>query len=198
MHDLNDTDLVVKITRSSERAFRELYERYHRQMYYVAKKYVKEPSLAEDAVQDIFVKLWENRGSLDSSKSIKGFLFTMLKNHVLNMIRDRKKEIISVSGVPEENLSHQNLTDDEIVYQEYQEIVERGLHKLSERKKEVFKLKMNGHSNAQVAEMLQISVQTVKTHYYNGSKFIRDYLKHHANIFFVLLAVSISSFLLML
>lgn len=183
MHDLNDTILAEHIRQGSEQAFREIYDRYHKQMYYIAKKYVKEPGLAEDAVQDIFVKFWKNRDNLDSSKSIKGFLFTMLKNHVLNMIRDRKQQIISVSSVHEEDLPQQNLTEDEVVYEEYEGIVERGLDELSDRKREVFELKVHGHSNAQVAAMLNISVRTVKTHYYNGSKYMRTYLKNHANIF---------------
>lgn len=192
MHEVNDTILVEHIRQGREQAFRELYDRYHRQMYYIAKKYVKDASLAEDAVQDIFVKVWEKRDSLDPSKSIKGYLFTLLKNHVLNMIRDRKKQIVSVSDVPEGEFPQKNSTDEEMVYNEYQDIVERGLEQLTDRKREVFELKVNGHSNAQVAEMLHISVRTVKTHYYNGSKFIRTYLKNHANIFLILMAVSLS------
>lgn len=183
MHELSDLILSQKICQGSEEAFREIYERYHIQMYFIAKKYVKDPGLAEDAVQDIFVKLWTKRQHLDESKSIKGFLFTMLRNHVLNMIRDRKKEIISCSIVQNEKPPPKNLTDDELIYNEYQEIVKKGLDELSDRKREVFELKMmGGHTNSEIADMLEINVRTVKTHYYNSSKFMKVYLKSHADI----------------
>ncbi|MDX1642220.1 MAG: RNA polymerase sigma-70 factor, partial [Balneolaceae bacterium] len=174
MYDLNDTDLAKKIRTGNNKAFRELYDRYHVQMYYIAKKYVKSSDLAKDAVQEIFVKLWEKRDLIDETKSIKGFLFIMLRNHVLNMIRDKKDEIISISIVRIHNLPTRNLTEDELVYKEYHDIVEKGLKELSDRKREVFELRtLQGHSNSEVADLLNINIRTVKTHFYKSSKFMR-------------------------
>lgn len=197
MHDLTDTFLAQKIRNGSEKAFREIYERYHVQMYYIAKKYVKDAALAEDAVQDVFLKLWNKRQRLDAEKSIKGFLFTMLKNHLLNMLRDHKKEIISVSAVQVELLPNKNMTEEELVYKEYHDIVKRGLRELSDRKREVFELKaFNGHTNSEIADLLKINVRTVKTHYYNSSQFIREYLKIHSGIISLLFALCTTALLL--
>lgn len=198
MQELKDIELLKHIRAGSEKAFREIYDRYHVQMYYIAKKYVKDSSLAKDAVQEIFVKLWEKRNKLDENKSIKGFLFTMLRNHVLNMIRDRKKDIVSVSEVDRELLPKKNLTEDEMVYKEYHDIVKEGMAELSERKREVFELRaMNGHSNSEVAEILKINIRTVKTHYYNSSKFIRAYLKDNAGIMMFLFVLGSTAFLIL-
>ncbi|MCC5905819.1 MAG: RNA polymerase sigma-70 factor [Balneolaceae bacterium] len=191
MHESKDTDLVRYIRNGNEKAFREIYDRYNVQMYYIAKKYVKDGRLAEDAVQDIFVKLWEKRFQLDATKSIRGFLFTMLRNHVLNMLRDNKKEIVDVSKVNMELLPKKNLTEEELIYKEYHEVVKKGLDELSGRKREVFELKAySGLTNSEVAEMLKINIRTVKTHYYNSSKFIRAYLKDHAGIFLFLFSLT--------
>jgi RNA polymerase sigma-70 factor (family 1) len=198
MHDLNDTILTGKIRDGNEEAFREIYDRYHVQMFFIAKKYVKDKSLAEDAVQDIFVKLWEKRSRLDDTKPIRGFLFTMLRNHVLNMIRDRKKEIVSVAEVSMELMPKENLTEDDLIYKEYHEVVKKGLDELSDRKREVFELKAySGHTNSEVAEMLKINIRTVKTHYYNSSRFIRNYLKNHAGIVSFLVALSSIGYLIL-
>lgn len=192
MHDLNNTILSKKIREGCEEAFREIYDRYHIQMYYIAKKYVKDPGLSEDAVQDIFVKLWMKRRKIDETKSIKGFLFTMLRNHVLNMIRDKKDEIVSMAEMNMETLPKKYVTDDELLYKEYHDIVQKGLNELSSRKREVFELKaINGHSNSEVADLLKINIRTVKTHYYNSSKFIRAYLKNHAGILGLLIFLSL-------
>ncbi|MEX2345462.1 MAG: RNA polymerase sigma-70 factor [Balneolaceae bacterium] len=197
MYDLKDTVLAKKIRAGSEKAFREIYDRYHVQMFYIAKKYVKDSNLADDAVQDIFVKLWEKRDRLDETKSLKGFLFTMLRNHVLNMLRDRKKEITSMSKVNETQLPSQNITDEEVLYKEYHNIVKKGLNELSDRKREVFELKtVKGHTNSEVAKILKINIRTVKTHYYNSSKFIRTYLKDHAGIISILVISGISLLIL--
>lgn len=196
MHELNDTELAIKIRTGNQQAFRELYDRYHVQMYYIAKKYVKSTDLAQDAVQDIFVKLWEKRFRIDESKSIKGFLFTMLRNHVLNMIRDRKDEIVSITGIESKELPRQNLTEDELVYKEYHEIVKQGLEELSDRKREVFELRtLQGHTNSEVAHLLNINIRTVKTHFYNSSKFMREYLKNHAGLLGLLIVFGLFTLL---
>lgn len=197
MHEINDTFLAEKIGQDDEQAFRVLYNRYHVQLYYIAKKYLKDPGLAEDAVQDIFVKCWNKRKSLDPARSVKGYLFTMLKNHVLNMIRDRKKEITSMAEIPAGGEPSRNTVQEDIAYKESRQLVEKGLAGLSDRKREIFELKVfNGHSNSEVAEMLDISVRTVKTHYYNGSKFMKAYLKNHADLLvFLMFLFGLSAFL---
>lgn len=190
MDGLTDTELGNKIKNGDERAFREVYDRYHAQMYFISKKYIKKSTLAEDAVQDVFIKFWEKREIIDESRSVKGLLFVMLKNHLLNILRKRKREIISytesLQTLPESSI----MTDDAIIYKEYHNILERGLNELSERKREVFELRtLKGRSNSEVAEFLHIDIKTVKTHYYLSSKFIREYLKKHARIFKYLLLI---------
>jgi RNA polymerase sigma-70 factor (ECF subfamily) len=188
MDGLTDTDLAQKIRDSNELAFKEIYDRYHVQMYYIAKKYVKRNELAEDAVQDTFIKLWRKRESIDETKSIKGFLFTMLRNYLLNQLRDRKKEIVSITDVNRNLLQSRVMTDDDILYKEYHSILERGLTELTDRKREVFELRTKkGHTNSEVAELLKIDIKTVKTHFYLSSKFIRAYLKKHAGLMGVLI-----------
>jgi RNA polymerase sigma-70 factor (family 1) len=186
MHDSKDTVSAVKIRQGDEEAFRDVYDLYHIQMFYIAKKYVKENSLAEDAVQDVFVKLWEKRNTLDENKSLKGFLFTMLKNHVLNVLRDMKKETIPISKVGESTLPCPGCTDDQIIYKDFQNILKKGLSELSNRKREVFEMKtMEGYSNPEIAKILEINIRTVKTHYYNSSKFMKLYLKNHVDILII-------------
>lgn len=184
---MQDSLLAERIGKGDERAFEVLYERYHRRLYWMAKKYVKDPGLAEDAVQDIYVKLWRKRNGIDPSRSIRSFLFTMLKNHLLNMIRDQKKRILSVYDVGESKLPSRNTTEEQVAYREYRDLVRQGMDRLPERKREIFKLKVAGLSNAQIAEKLLISINTVKTQYYHGARFIRNYLRNHGGILFLLL-----------
>ena len=183
MREYDDKGLVKLLRLGNKQAFEKIYERYHRQLYFMARKYLKDRGLAEDAVQDIFVKLWNKRDSLDPSQSVKGLLFTSLKNHVLNMIRDRKNKILSGYELGEESHPRKNHTGDDVIYTEYQHIVKRGLAELPEKKRKVFELRaFNGLSNPEIAKILLISINTVKVHYYHGSRFMRSYLEKHADI----------------
>src|SRR5699024_8121861 len=84
----DDLDLVDKIIKGDRRDLREIYDRYNIQLYFVVKRYLKNTELSEDAVQDIFVMFWTKRDHLNPNLSFEGYLFTALKNHVLNMVRD--------------------------------------------------------------------------------------------------------------
>ncbi|MEX2438076.1 MAG: RNA polymerase sigma-70 factor [Candidatus Babeliales bacterium] len=183
MDQKNDTVLVKKIKQGNEAAFGKLFDRYNTSLFFLAKKYLKDQGLAEDAVQDIFVKLWVKKEALDPSQNIKGFLFTMLKNNLLNTIRKQKSRIHSAISIADENLPGLNHTEDDVIHSEYQELLKRGLNELTEGRRIVFELKVyKGLSNEQIAEQLLVTIHTVKSHYYHGSRFIRTYLEKHAGI----------------
>lgn len=63
----NECVLVHKIKKGDQNAFRKLYDRYHEQLYFLAKRYLKDQYLAEDAVQDLFLKVWSKRKKLQGS-----------------------------------------------------------------------------------------------------------------------------------
>jgi len=182
MEHSDDSKLVRRIKRGDRVAFKELYDQYHRQIYFVAKKYLKDSELVEDAVQDVFIKFWDKRHQLDASKPLKGFLFTMLKHHVLNMVRDKKNRA-SILKKHKKMFSDKQksvATDDEVIYKEYKELLKLALEELTPSQREVVKMKVfQNRSNASIAALRNVTVNTVKTQYYNGSKFIRDYLKKH-------------------
>jgi RNA polymerase sigma-70 factor (ECF subfamily) len=186
----NDTVLAGEIKKGNQQSFKILYNRYHKQLYYLARQYLKDEGLARDAVQDIFLKFWDKRQELDPSASIEAFLFTMLKNHVLNMIRDEKnrKKVIEEVKKTAENGEARNSTDEEIIYAEYRDILNRGIEKLSPAERKVFEMRsFEGLSNAEAADKKGVSEHTVKTQYYLGCKSIRDYLKKHADILLLVL-----------
>lgn len=175
--------LSYLVKKGDKKAFRQIYNAYYKQLLLVGKKYLKDIQMAEDAVQDIFVKLWLGREEIDPSKSLQSFLFTCLKNHVLNMIKSRKRRILLAYDAHDLKDKTTNCTEDNIIYSEYRSIVEEGLQQLPNRRREVFKLKTyQGLSNVQVSESLSISMNTVKNHYYHSNKFLRAYLKKAAEI----------------
>lgn len=178
-----DAELAALIRQGDKQAFEELANRYHRQIYFFALKYLHSKEYAEDAVQDVFLKLWEKRETIDHSKSIRNFLFTSMRNHVLNMIRDQKKNPVTQYDPAWYEYPAQNVTSDEVDYVELQELLGNGMKGLTERRREIFELKaIQGFNNEEVAYRLSISVNTVKLHYNHTLKTMKAYLQRHSDL----------------
>ncbi|WP_020527349.1 RNA polymerase sigma factor [Flexithrix dorotheae] len=167
-----------------EKVFEEYYYRYYEQLHFKAFQYLKSQELVEDAIQDVFLKLWKKRNELHKIDSIEAFLFTCMRNHVLNMIRSHKREILKqVAKYNHDGQRVNNETEDTVCLNEYSEIVEAGLNKLSPRKRLIFSLKTyKGFSNGEIAKQLDISINTVKVQFSQANKFLKDYLKQRAEI----------------
>ncbi len=196
MNAQTDTDLAKKIRIGNDRAFKEMYDRYHVQLYYIARQYLKSPELAEDAVQEVFVKLWVKRSGIDLSKSIKSYLFTILKNHLLNELRKKKEVLLCYHEVEEKQFQKKNGTSDQVIYNEYLDVVKKGMKGLTDREREIFELKsVKNYTNSEISELLDINIRTVKTHYYHSAKYIRSYLQKHSSISGLLLILLSTAFL---
>lgn len=181
MPDYDDTQILHRLRSGDEHAYETIYLRYHKRLYSFAYTYLKSRELSEDAVQETFIKLWENRSSI--STNIKGYLFTITRNHVLNMIRNHKKTVLKSIQFERQKASTSSRTEYVVLYSEYQAILHEGLEKLSKGKREIFNMKSElGLTNQEIADKLDITVHTVKSQYYQATNFIRDYLSRHAGI----------------
>ena len=89
-----DRELFRRIKQGSEEAFREVYAKYHRILYAVALKMLKDRSAAENAVQHVFVKLWIGRQEMTVMLSLRNYLYTMTRNYILNYLRSRNTELV--------------------------------------------------------------------------------------------------------
>ena len=179
MHTRNeDQALFLLIKKRDKEAFNALYYKYHAYLYAVALRYLKNVDLAEDTVQYVFIKLWETTKSLNIDINVKNYLYTMTKNHILNQIRDNK-DIISLSYAnAQQEISDQ---DDFIKSMEEQQTIDvllKGIESLPPQKREVCMLKLEDNiTNQKIADIMGISIHTVKSHYQESVKMLRDYFK---------------------
>jgi len=172
-----DHILLEKIKAGDEQSFRLIYEKYHEQLYRVALKYLRSKELAEDAVHDVFIKLWNNRKKLEKSGSLKGFLFTTAKNHVLNMLSRNKRKVKKHILLRYERKVSRMEPANVIALSEYRGLYRQAVKERPPKRREVFKLRTDeGLTNREAAQFLDISVHTVKSQYYKASNFIRDYV----------------------
>lgn len=170
--------LIEQLNKDSKEAFTQLYNEYAEPLYKFAYRYLMDKELAEDAVQNTFMKVWDRRHRIDKSKNIKSFLFTITKNDLLNMLRSKNRlvRVLEVNDVED--------ASNEYLEQEEQEIYERRMQQLREamqelppQKRRIFALKLSGkYSNDEIAKLLNLSTNTIKYQYSQSLKKIRELL----------------------
>jgi len=186
----SDSVIISRLKRGDEPAFEQVFRRYYKHLYAIGIKFLKNPELAEDAVQDIFLKLWDQRDALKEDGCIKGFL--AMRNHVLNVIRNDHRAIWEYLSGPLEETFFENSTANTLQLQEYKAITEQGLKQLPPQQEKIFRMRaFSGMDNDQVAKQLSISVTTVKCQFSQATKSLKDYLSKHADLAGILEAVII-------
>lgn len=166
--------LVKALKEGNQLAFSIVYKTYAAQTFSLAFKYLLNKELAEDAVQNLFLKLWLKKEEIDETKPINRYLFTMLKNDLLNTLRDSKKNIYLLEDCLSMVLELEDNSQNENLKQEQMNIIQQALELLSPQRRKVFEMKVSGkYSNQEIADKLNLSINTIKFQYSQSLKQIR-------------------------
>ena len=166
--------LVKALKEGNQLAFSSVYKTYAAQTFSLAFKYLLNKELAEDAVQNLFLKLWLKKEEIDETKPINRYLFTMLKNDLLNTLRDSKKNIYLLEDCLSMVLELEDNSQNENLKQEQMNIIQQALEQLSPQRRKVFEMKVSGkYSNQEIADKLNLSINTIKFQYSQSLKQIR-------------------------
>ena len=188
----SDEQLFNLIENGDKMAFTEAYNKYNRLLYSVSYRYLMDKEKAEEAVQYVFVRLWEYRSDLNIGISLKNYLFTMTKNYVLNVIRNENSAIEKQYELAQRASEFADDFVEKFENRERMDIFYKALDKLPEQKREICLLKVREElSNKEIAERMNLSVNTIKTHYSEALKLLRIHLKKMLMIilFLILLGV---------
>ncbi|WP_276880358.1 RNA polymerase sigma factor [Bacteroides heparinolyticus] len=167
--------LVKALKEGNQLAFSIVYKTYAAQIFSLAFKYLLNKELAEDAVQNLFLKLWLKKEEIDETKPINRYLFTILKNDLLNTLRDLKKNIYLLEDCLSMVLELEDNSQNENLKQEQMNIIQQALEQLSPQRRKVFEMKVSGkYSNQEIADKLNLSINTIKFQYSQSLKQIRS------------------------
>lgn len=151
-----------------------LYHQYKQAVYANIFKMVRQPEAAEDILQEVFLALWQNREQIHKDKSVAGWLFVVSYNKAATYLKQQLKSAIVLHEYPEDIPQEQ---DDDELYDIQLSIVEDAINHLPARKKEVFRLcRLEGKPYEEVAEIVGISVPSVKDYLKQSTRFIKRYV----------------------
>ena len=153
-----------RIANSDEAALAELYQHFHKKLQHFAKAIVRSDELAEELVEDVFVKLWCNRNKIAEIDNIKVYLYVAVKNRSLNTLSRKAIELVNTPfdflNIDLDNSSP--APDDLMITTEMMQRMQKAIEALPPRCKMIFKLvREDGLKYKEVAEILNISVNTI-------------------------------------
>lgn len=175
----------------SEYAFQLLFDRYRNRIYQTAIRYLKSPVLAQEVVQDVFLKLWFERKNIRKDMPVEAWLFTIAKNNLLNRMKKLASEWKALKNFRPSDNSVSGNPEDKMQESQYDQLLQEALQILPDQQRRVFLLSRNEHlTYAQIGEKLDISPLTVKTHMSRALESIRSFFMSRGELFFLLLLFS--------
>jgi len=183
----DQSKLLLELSQGSELAFTKLYNQYKNVVFSAALKITKSRILAEEVVQDVFLKIWQNHENLAEITNIENYLFIISRNHIFDMIRKIARDSAVVSNVNYKSTSA-NDTDEAIKDDQYNVILNQIVDQLPPQQQKIYKMaKWDGLSHQKIGEDLGISTETVKKHMAQALKFVRIKISPYMNMFMTLL-----------
>lgn len=186
----DDAELMGEVKADNMFAFDILYRRYSKRLYKFGYSILKSGAETENLIQDVYMNLWENRTKIEKDSSVKYYLFTIAYNSAISVMRKKAREsefIEYLKSLPETD------EDPAVTSTKYSDLSDKLnmiINELPQRQKEVFLLhRSDGLKYNEIAEILNISLNTVENHMSRALKTIRLKLKPNSLLsllFFIL------------
>lgn len=168
--DISEDLWLKQLSDGNEKAYKRLFDQYYSSMVMFARSFLKNDVLVEDVVQDVIYDFWMQRQSLSKVMSIKAWLYAAVRNRCLNDLEHDK--------VVRKYLDKVKLVDDEFILQQMIEeevylSLKNSIDALPGKIKEVYKLILVGKNNKEIAFLLNLSEDAVKSYRKRGKQILK-------------------------
>ncbi len=180
--DLND--LLARVSLADRRAFKKLYQCSSGKLYAIALRVTAEEKLAEDVLQESFIKIWNNANRFNPHKAqAMTWMGTIVRNHAIDLLRKNKKNLGNqpvdedVHFVSVDNYSI-NPTEEGVINHENQQVVYDCFKQLNEKYRSIILLAyLNGYTHKEIAEVKGLSISNVKNRIHRGIAMVKQCLQ---------------------
>jgi len=183
---LSERELLLRVASGDEHAFSELFNAHHQHLGTHIYRITDSVELAEEVVQDIFLKIWMNRETLKAVQNFKAYLFVISKNHALNCLRKLAKQRTHQKSI-EDNITKLQLADNNDTAG-YYTLLDEAIDHLPPQQQKVYLLsRHNRLKYDEIASQLGLSRETVKKYLQGATHSITNFVQ--ANIDLTLMVV---------
>ncbi len=176
---------VLQSLKEDRDSFKSIFQDYYQPLCHLSIHYLEDEDEAKGVVQEAFMKFWEIRQNLDPGSNIRNFLFTMVKNSCLNLLKRRQillrhHEKIRMLEMHYQYESLSRMGDDYLEFNELKEKIDIAIRKLPEHCRVVFEMsRFEELKNREIAEKLGVTQKTVEAHLTKALKILRNELKDY-------------------
>ena len=175
--------LFTRIKQGDEKALEKFTKENYLFFCALANRYVNDVQEAEDIVQDVFVNLWKARETIESLVHMRMYLYQSMRHRCLNYMRVKKLEETYCHEYA--LLESEEGFGDAVVEEEIHRLVMEEIEQLPPEQRRVIMWHLEGKNNIEIAEILKVSVNTVKTHKSRGFKSLRSKLQDSVCLFLI-------------
>jgi RNA polymerase sigma factor (sigma-70 family) len=164
MEKSSDFMLYTRIQQKEKAALEQLYDRYEKILFSFLYKMTEDRDLAEEALQEVFIKLWRGKGEYDESKGkFTSWLFTMSRNSAIDLIRKQKKPSVPLDEIGD-LVSPETAVEELAEWQEQKDQIQEAVSELSSEQQKMIQLfYFKGMTHETISTMCDIPLGTVKS-----------------------------------
>jgi len=183
-----DNSLIIQLQKGNTIAFKMLFDKYGIRLHQFSLKYLRDKEDAEDLLNEVFMKIWENRHNLKTNTSFHSYLFTIAYNNIRQRFLKKSREEKYIQIFAEKNLVDSADGEDQVDYILTVQKINKIIDLLPTRRKEIFDLSYKEElKNREIADKLGLSEQFVKNQLSIARKYIIGNIKENNPIAGILL-----------
>ncbi|MCD6658560.1 MAG: RNA polymerase sigma-70 factor [Lentimicrobium sp.] len=180
--------LLGKLKKDDQSAFSVVFTQYYSDLVRFSFKFTNDLNISEEIVQDVFLRLWENRSSLEIHTSLKSYLLKNVQNRSIDSLRHTGITNQYVSMVLNNVIATQNDTENYVFFSELQANYNNALKKIPVQYADVFRMsRMEGLKYQEIADVLGVSVRTVEVRLSKALVILREELKDFLLLYLIIL-----------
>lgn len=184
--------LLKQIAEGDEQAFAVLFYRYLPVLQPFALKFTKSSDVAEEIIQDTFLRVWLNREKLDDIENVKSWLYKFASNECLNYLRKQLKEAKAIDKLIIEHPKESNNTVDTLNLNDVNYLVGQAIDRLPGQRKRIYLMsRSEGMNIPEIAAALELSPNTIKNALVISLKTIREHLNRNGIVLSVLTYIAL-------
>ena len=170
----NEKKLIQSLKKGDALAYKFLLNEYHQKLCVYASSLTNNTELAEDIVQNVFIKIWKKRLKLKDKFNLKSYLYKSVYNEFIDQYR-KNKTVLTLEKKYIDALAYVVEQEDENSTERLIVIVKKEIEKLPPKCKQTFLLsKQEGLTNIEIAEYLDVSIKSVEAHITKAFRILRD------------------------
>lgn len=173
----DDSALIQLLRQGDLASFDALFYKYERRLYGFCLKWLRSPEEAEEIVQEVFLRVWTTRAALDEHQLFNAYLIRIAKNLIYNQLKKKvHRHAYEHYQQRHQTIAH-HTTEEDVDFTFLSQTVRQATEQFSPRRQQIFHLsRVQGQTNQQIAQQLNISVSTVENHLNAALKLLRQHL----------------------